>query len=113
MKKDDYGSDVFRSLAMISQFGIYMIVPILLCGGLGLFLDRRFSTNWICIAGFFLGALAGFRNIFLFARKIYSDESLTRRQKDRIRRRAGGEGKEESRRLTGKMPEADKDSGSH
>ncbi len=86
MKKDDYGSDVFRSLAMISQFGINMIVPILLCGGLGLLLDKHFSTSWISIAGFFLGALAGFRNIFVFARKIYSDEAVTRRQRDRRER---------------------------
>ena len=86
MKKNDYGSDVFRSLAMISQFGINMIVPILLCGGLGLLLDKHFSTSWISIVGFFMGALAGFRNIFVFAKKIYSEESVTRRQRDRRRR---------------------------
>ena len=81
MKKDDYGSDVFRSLAMISQFGINMIVPILLCAGLGLFIDRKLGTQWVCIAGFFLGALAGFRNIYIFAKKIYSNPGMTKRQR--------------------------------
>ncbi len=88
MKRDDYGSDVVRSLAMITQFGINMIVPILMCGGLGLLLDRHFSTSWISIAGFFIGALAGFRNIFVFSKKIYEGKSETRRQRNRRLRRS-------------------------
>ncbi len=45
-----------------------MIVPILLCTFLGTFLDRFFGTRFIVIILFFLGALAGFRNIFVFAK---------------------------------------------
>lgn len=45
-----------------------MIVPILLCTFAGIFLDRLFSTSFIVIILFFLGALAGFRNIYIFAR---------------------------------------------
>ena len=67
---------VVRSLALITQFGITMIVPILLCTFLGIFLDRLFSTSFLVIVFFFLGALAGFTNIFRLARNIYtrSDE---------------------------------------
>ena len=67
---------VVRSLALITQFGITMIVPILLCTFLGIFLDRLFSTSFLVIVFFFLGALAGFTNIFRLARTIYtrSDE---------------------------------------
>jgi F0F1-type ATP synthase assembly protein I len=61
---------------MITQFGINMIVPILLCTFLGIFLDRLFSTSFLVILFFFLGALAGFTNIFRLAKRIYtrSDE---------------------------------------
>ena len=86
MKKDDYGRDVYRSLAMISQFGINMIVPILLCGGFGLFLDHRLGTSFLSILLFFVGALAGFRNIFVLSKKIFSAPGQTRRQKERRRR---------------------------
>ena len=47
-----------------------MIVPILLCTFAGIFLDRLFSTSFIVIILFFLGAMAGFRNIFVFARNM-------------------------------------------
>ena len=63
-----YHKDVFRSITLIFQFGINMIVPILLCTFVGIFLDRLLSTSFIVIILFFVGALAGFRNIFIFAR---------------------------------------------
>lgn len=63
-----YQKEVFRSFTLILQFGINMIVPILLCTFAGIFLDRLFSTSFIVIIFFFLGAMAGFRNIFVFAR---------------------------------------------
>ncbi len=68
--------NVMRSLTLIMQFGINMIVPILLCMFLGMFLDRLFHTSFLVIIFFFLGALAGFTNIFRLARNIYtrSDE---------------------------------------
>ena len=68
--------NVTRSLTLITQFGLYMIVPILLCTFLGIFLDRLFSTSFLVIIFFFLGALAGFTNILRLAKTIYtrSDE---------------------------------------
>ncbi len=45
-----------------------MIVPILLCTFFGIFLDRFFGTSFIVIILFFLGAAAGFRNIYVFAK---------------------------------------------
>ena len=68
--------NVVRSLTLVMQFGINMIVPVLLCMFLGMFLDRVFSTSFLVIIFFFLGALAGFTNIFRLAKNIYtrSDE---------------------------------------
>ncbi len=72
MKKQ---SLVMRSLAAFSQFGINMIVPIGMCSAAGYFLDEWLGTNFLMIILFFVGALAGFRNIYILARKIYQDES--------------------------------------
>ena len=40
-----YQKNVYRSLVLITQFGINMIVPIFLCSFLGVFLDKKFGTN--------------------------------------------------------------------
>ena len=87
MKKNDYDRDVYRSLAMITQFGIHMIVPILMCGGLGLFLDQKLGTGYLAILLFFVGALAGFRNIYVFSKKIFSTGGKTRREIERQKRK--------------------------
>lgn len=73
MKKDN--ANVLRSLAMVSQFGIHMIVPICMCCAAGYFLDEWLQTRFFVIIFFFVGALAGFRNIYIFARRIYEDDS--------------------------------------
>lgn len=66
-----YKRTVYHSLALITQFGINMLVPIFLCTFIGIFLDRLCDTTFIVVILFFLGAAAGFRNVFLFAKKIY------------------------------------------
>lgn len=57
---------------MVTQFGIDMIVPIVLCSLLGYYLDRHFGTSWIFVAMFFVGALAGAGNVYRFAKRIYT-----------------------------------------
>lgn len=68
-----YDKNVYQSFALIMQFGINMLVPILICVFLGMFLDEKLHTNFIVIIMFFLGAIAGFRNIFIMARAIYDN----------------------------------------
>ena len=62
-----YQKEVYNNFTLVFQFGINMLVPILLCTFIGIFLDRLFSTSFIVIILFFLGAAAGIRNIFVFA----------------------------------------------
>ena len=69
-----YKKSVYRSLAVITQFGINMLVPIFMCSFAGLFLDRKLGTAFWFVLLFFVGALAGFRNIFILARKIYEGD---------------------------------------
>ena len=66
---------VWNALVMVFQFGINMIVPICMCSAAGFFLDEWLETNFIMILLFFMGALAGFRNIYILARRIYEDDS--------------------------------------
>ncbi len=69
-----YNKNVYRSLVMITQFGLNMLVPIGICSFLGIFLDKKLGTSFFVIIFFFIGALAGFRNVFIFARRIYEDK---------------------------------------
>ena len=63
-------SIIVRSLSMISQFTIHMLVPICMCSYLGYLLDEKLNTYVYFIILFFVGALAGGRNVYRLARKI-------------------------------------------
>ena len=65
-----YHKNVYRSLAMITQFGINMLVPIFACSFIGIFLDKHLGTSFFMILFFFIGALAGSTNIYKMARKL-------------------------------------------
>ena len=68
---------VFRALSMVSQFTIHMLVPIGMCSYAGYWLDEKFNTSFLFVIFFFLGALAGGRNIYLLAQKIAGSEGKT------------------------------------
>ncbi len=78
-----YKKSVYQSLVLVTQFGINMLVPLLLCSLAGVYIGKRFDIEWIVIPLFFLGALAGFRNIHIMAKKIYQqkEERKQRRAK--------------------------------
>lgn len=63
-------SKIARSLSMISQFTIHMLVPICMCSYLGYWIDEKLNTSFLFIIFFFIGALAGARNVYLLAQKI-------------------------------------------
>ncbi len=75
-----YNRNVYQALMMISQFGINMLVPIFICSFAGMFLDWKFETSFWTVVLFFVGALAGFTNVFRFAKKIYETPAVTRRR---------------------------------
>lgn len=82
-----YSKNVFRAMTMISQFGINMIVPIVLCSFLGMWLDRKFGTNYWMVILFFVGAVAGGRNVWVFARKIFMQTDTKRKRPDKTETR--------------------------
>ena len=69
-----YKKSVYQSFVLITQFGINMIVPIFLCTALGVFLDKKLELSFLTIVLFFVGSLAGFRNCYIMAKKIYESD---------------------------------------
>ncbi len=65
---------VFQSLTLVMQFGINMIVPILMCTMLGVWIGEKYNIPIITVPLFIMGALAGFTNIFKMAKKIYGQD---------------------------------------
>lgn len=76
-----YNRNVFHALTMISQFGINMLVPIFICTFIGIAIDKKCGTSFWIIIFFFIGAAAGGRNVFAFARKIYEQPAQTRQHR--------------------------------
>lgn len=58
-----YKKSVYTTFALISQLGISMIVPILLCTYVGVWLEEKFSFPFTIIF-IVLGILAGGRNVY-------------------------------------------------
>lgn len=74
--KNDKGDNriVFRSLAMVTQFGLNMIVPICAMSALGAWLDGKFGTSYLTILFFAAGAVAGGQNVYRMAKRMYDAE---------------------------------------
>lgn len=71
MKKD---KNVAKGIAMITQIGITMITPILLCIFIGYQLDKHFSTKYWFIVFMVLGILAAFRNVYYITKQFYAKD---------------------------------------
>lgn len=86
--RNGQGGRVLESLALVMQFGIHMLVPILMCLFLGIWIDRRAGTSYWVIILFFMGALAGFTNVYRLAMKM-SGKNSGRRRKEADRNGGG------------------------
>lgn len=70
-KRNQNDKSVINALAMVTQFGINMLVPICMMSALGIYLDHKLGTSYIVIILFFVGAAAGARNVYHMAKRIY------------------------------------------
>lgn len=61
-QSDDH--EVIRSLVLVLQVGISMLVPIAICFSAGYLIDRHFGTKWI-FAFIVLGILSAYRATYL------------------------------------------------
>lgn len=63
--------ELVRCLSLVSQLGITMLTPVVLCVALGMWLDKKFSTCFT-LPLLILGVLAGARSAYLLAKKAVS-----------------------------------------
>ena len=75
---------VFQAMTLVLQFGLNMIVPIVMCTMFGIWLDEKYDMPWVIVLLFFMGALAGFTNIFKMAKPIMKSDR--RKKNDDIQR---------------------------
>lgn len=64
--------NVFKCLALISQLGISMMVPVILCTIIGVYVDSEFSIP-ITIPMIAVGILAGLRNVYAIIKQTTKD----------------------------------------
>lgn len=57
-------NEIVRSLAMVTQLGMSMLAPIILCAVFGLWLDEKFGWSITAVL-LVLGILAGARNTWI------------------------------------------------
>lgn len=76
-----YNKSVFKALALVTQFGISMLVPVALCVALGIWIDNRFGTWWT-VPLIFVGMAAGGRNIYRMAMTLVRSSDKEKDEKD-------------------------------
>ena len=79
MKKED--RQVWEAMTMVFQFGLNMLVPIFLCTMLGVWVSEKIVGSWLVIIFFFVGALAGYTNIFKMAKRLMKDDKDVKKDK--------------------------------
>lgn len=72
--------NVFKNLALITQLGLHIMVPIALCVAIGVVIDNHFGTYWV-IPLLFLGMLAGGRNAYKLAMAAAKDDTNEKKGK--------------------------------
>lgn len=66
--------EIIQTLALITQLGLGMLTPVLLCVLLGLFLQKQFGLDWM-LPLIILGILAGCRSCWKLLKQQNEGES--------------------------------------
>lgn len=80
-----YRKEVFRSLSMISQIGISVMVPIFMCVFVGVMIDKYFNTSTLIVL-LILGIGAGMRNAYILAKKVLDENALEKEATEKKKR---------------------------
>lgn len=79
--KNRYSREVFTNIALISQLGISMMVPIFGMLFIGIYLENK--TGWFLTVPFLvLGMLGGFKCVSIIVRKAANQSNISKHQKD-------------------------------
>ena len=75
--------ELTESFSMVLQFGLNMIIPIVMCIALGVWIGDKYDMDWIVIPLFFVGALAGYTSIFKMVKQyLKKTEKKTKKEQD-------------------------------
>lgn len=72
MKKEN--RKLAKTLVLITQLGLNVLVTIFLCVWFGDFLDKRFGTGFWMIVFLLLGVLAAYRNAYMMTKSFYAKD---------------------------------------
>ena len=81
MKEDS--RKVLKSMMMVTQLGIVMMVPIFLCGALGVWLNRLTGIDIIFPILLVLGIGSGFRSVYMVTKSFYASDKKKENEKKR------------------------------
>lgn len=71
--------NIVRSLSMVTQLGVSMLAPVVLCICLGMWLDEKFGWSSTAVL-VVLGIMAGARNTWILAKQVGLPQKKERRQ---------------------------------
>lgn len=64
--------EIVKALGLLTQIGVAMLVPILLCVVVGAFLDNLFNCSPICLIIFvIMGVMAAFRSLYMITKEYF------------------------------------------
>ena len=73
--------EIAQSLAMITQLGISLLAPVVLCAFIGSWIDRRFGCSVKAVL-LILGVAAGARNAWILLKQIQQVSEKKGQKKD-------------------------------
>lgn len=76
----NFKKEVYRNLAMITQLGISMLAPVILCVFVGYQLDGHFGWHTV-IPFLILGILAGCRNCWMLLQRLIPKDGKSEKEK--------------------------------
>ena len=68
-KKKKKDTAVWDAFVMVFQFGINMIVPIVMCMAIGIWIGNKTGAGWVTDPFFFIGARAGWVNVYKMSKR--------------------------------------------
>ncbi|MGL5440436.1 MAG: AtpZ/AtpI family protein [Filifactoraceae bacterium] len=85
MKNSDYGK-IIKGLSNITQFGLLLVIPILLCMFIAIYIRDRWKLgNGVVILGITIGLSAGMLNLFKIARHFIKEADAQKGKYDPVK----------------------------
>jgi len=74
MKRKKQTHNVLKALALVSQLGINMLVPIVMCFFIGRWLDNKLQTDFFLFIFIILGVLAAYKSLYDSTKSMYKGD---------------------------------------